>query len=83
MNKQIQLFLLIIITTNAQTVIDVDLYRIAENMVDGPEAIAFDDEGKMYTANEDGRIIVLSRDGTDPYDFARTVGRPLGLKFDL
>ena len=83
MIKQIQLFLLIIITTNAQTVIDVDLYRIAEDMVDGPEAIAFDDEGKMYTANEDGRIIVLSRDGTDPYDFAQTEGRPLGLKFDL
>ena len=83
MNKQIQLFLLIIITTNAQTVIDVDLYRIAEDIVDGPEAIAFDDEGKMYTANEDGRIIVLSRDGTDPYDFAQTEGRPLGLKFDL
>ena len=51
--------------------------------MDGPEAIAFDDEGKMYTANEDGRIIVLSRDGTDPYDFAQTEGRPLGLKFDL
>ena len=83
MIKQIQLFLLFIITTSAQTVIDVDLYRIAENMVDGPEAIAFDDEGKMYTANEDGRIIVLSRDGTDPYDFAQTEGRPLGLKFDL
>ena len=83
MNKQIQLFLLIIITTNAQTVIDVDLYRIAEDIVDGPEAIAFDGEGKMYTANEDGRIIVLPRDGTDPYDFAQTEGRPLGLKFDL
>ena len=83
MIKQIQLFLLFIITTSAQTVIDVDLYRIAKNMVYGPEAIAFDDEGKMYTINEDGRIIVLSRDGTDPYDFSRTVGRPLGLKFDL
>ena len=83
MIKKAQLFLLFIITTSAQTVIDVDLYRIAENMVDGPEAIAFDDEGKMYTANEDGRIIVLSRDGTDPYDFAQTEGRPLGLKFDL
>ena len=83
MIKKAQLFLLFIITTSAQTVIDVDLYRIAEDMVDGPEAIAFDDEGKMYTANEDGRIIVLSRDGTDPYDFAQTEGRPLGLKFDL
>ena len=83
MIKQIKIFLLFIITTSAQTVIDVDLYRIAEDMVDGPEAIAFDDEGKMYTANEDGRIIVLSRDGTDPYDFAQTEGRPLGLKFDL
>ena len=47
MIKQIQLFLLFIITTSAQTVIDVDLYRIAENMVDGPEAIAFDDQVKM------------------------------------
>ena len=74
MIKQIQLFLLIIITTNAQTVIDVDLYRIAENMVDGPEAIAFDDEGKMYNANEDGRIIVLLKDGTDHYNFAQTGG---------
>ena len=83
MIKQIKIFLLFIITTSAQTVIDVDLYRIAEDMVDGPEAIAFDDEGKMYTANEDGRIIVLSRNGTDPYDFAQTEGRPLGLKFDL
>ena len=83
MIKQVQLFLLFIITTSAQTVIDVDLYRIAEDMVDGPEAIVFDDEGKMYTANEDGRIIVLSQDGTDPYDFAQTEGRPLGLKFDL
>ncbi len=59
------------------------MYHIAKNMVYGPEAIAFDDEGKMYTTSEDGRIIVLSRDGTDPYDFSRTVGRPLGLKFDL
>ena len=82
MIKKIQLFLLFIITTSAQTVIDVDLYHIAEDMVNGPEAIAFNDEGKMYTANEDGRIIVLSRDGTNPYDFAQTGGRPLGLKFD-
>ena len=62
MIKKIQLFLLFIITISAQTVIDVDLYHIAEDMVNGPEAIAFNDEGKMYTANEDGRIIVLSRD---------------------
>ena len=82
MIKKIQLFLLFIITISAQTVIDVDLYHIAEDMVNGPEAIAFNDEGKMYTANEDGRIIVLSRDGTNPYDFAQTGGRPLGLKFD-
>ena len=36
----------------------------------------------MYTANEDGRIIVLSRDGSNPYDFVNTGGRPLGLKFN-
>ena len=78
----IYILLLFIIKVSAQTVIDTDLYRIAEGMVNGPEAIAFNDEGKMYTANEDGRIIVLSRDGTDTYDFAQTGGRPLGLKFD-
>ena len=63
-------------------VFDLDMHQIAMNNVNGPEAIAFSEEGLMYTANEDGRIIVLSRDGSNPYDFVNTGGRPLGLKFN-
>ncbi|MFL3007450.1 MAG: SMP-30/gluconolactonase/LRE family protein [Candidatus Neomarinimicrobiota bacterium] len=66
----------------SQTVFDLDMYQIAINNVNGPEAVAFSEAGLMYTANEDGRIIVLSRDGSNPYDFVNTGGRPLGLKFN-
>ena len=59
------------------------LEQIAVGNVNKPEAIAFDGNGLMYTANEDGRIIVLNRDGSNPQDYAQTGGRPLGLKFDL
>ena len=55
---------------------------MAINNVNGPEAVAFSEEGLMYTGNEDGRIIVLSRDGSNPYDFVDTGGRPCGLKFN-
>ena len=79
--KFISLVLLIHIS-KSQTVFDLDMYQIAINNVNGPEAIAFSEEGLMYTANEDGRIIVLSRDGSNPYDFVNTGGRPLGLKFN-
>ena len=65
-----------------QTVFDLDIHQVAINNVNGPEAIAFSEEGLMYTGNEDGRIIVLSRDGSNPYDFVNTGGRPLGLKFN-
>ena len=66
----------------SQIIFDVDLEQIAVGDVNGPEAIAFDDNGLMYTANEDGRIIVLNSDGSNPLDYAQTGGRPLGLKFD-
>ena len=66
----------------SQIIFDVDLEQIAVGDVNGPEAIAFDDYGLMYTANEDGRIIVLNSDGSNPQDYAQTGGRPLGLKFD-
>ena len=48
----------------------------------GPEDVALDAEGKIYTGFEDGRIIVLQPDGTQPRMFANTGGRPLGLVFD-
>src|SRR5678815_3895867 len=47
-----------------------------------PEDVALDAEGKIYAGFEDGRIIVLEPDGTQPRVFADTHGRPLGLIFD-
>jgi sugar lactone lactonase YvrE len=47
-----------------------------------PEDVALDADGKIYAGFEDGRIIVLQADGTQPRVFANTGGRPLGLVFD-
>jgi sugar lactone lactonase YvrE len=47
-----------------------------------PEDVALDAEGKIYAGFEDGRIMVLQPDGTQPRLFADTHGRPLGLIFD-
>ena len=47
-----------------------------------PEDLALDADGKIYAGFEDGRIIVLQPDGTQPRVFANTGGRPLGLVFD-
>lgn len=48
----------------------------------GPEDLAFDSSGRIYAGFEDGRIIQLQSDGTQPRVFANTGGRPLGLAFD-
>jgi sugar lactone lactonase YvrE len=47
-----------------------------------PEDVALDADGKIYGGFEDGRIMVLQPDGTQPRVFADTHGRPLGLIFD-
>src|ERR1043166_1375933 len=47
-----------------------------------PEDVALDSEGRIYAGFEDGRIIQLQADGTQPRGFANTEGRPLGLVFD-
>lgn len=47
-----------------------------------PEDVALDAEGNIYGGLEDGRIVVLNPDGTQPRVFADTHGRPLGLIFD-
>ena len=47
-----------------------------------PEDVALDAEGKIYAGFEDGRIMVLQADGTQPHVFADTHGRPLGMIFD-
>lgn len=49
----------------------------------GPEDVALDAEGKIYAGFDDGRIMVLLSDGSQPRLFANTGGRPLGLIFDL
>lgn len=48
----------------------------------GPEDVAFDKQGRVYSGLEDGRIVRLQAHGSEPETFARTSGRPLGLKFD-
>ncbi len=48
----------------------------------GPEDVALDAQGRIYGGFEDGRIIQLKADGSQPRVFADTHGRPLGLSFD-
>ena len=48
----------------------------------GPEDVALDAEGHIYTGLDDGRIMRLQADGTKPEVFSNTHGRPLGLAFD-
>ncbi|HJT67095.1 MAG TPA: SMP-30/gluconolactonase/LRE family protein [Pyrinomonadaceae bacterium] len=47
-----------------------------------PEDVAVDADGRIYGGLEDGRIVQLQPDGTQPRVFANTHGRPLGLVFD-
>lgn len=53
--------------------------RLADGAVDGPEAVAFDASGQLYTGVEDGRILRIDpRDGRCVV-VGNTQGRPLGL----
>src|SRR6185295_11226442 len=47
-----------------------------------PEDVAIDSGGRIYGGFDDGRIIQLQADGTQPHVFVNTQGRPLGLAFD-
>lgn len=47
-----------------------------------PEDVALDAQGRIYAGYEDGRIVQLQPDGSQPRLFANTQGRPLGLVFD-
>jgi sugar lactone lactonase YvrE len=47
-----------------------------------PEDVALDAQGRIYAGLEDGRIVQLQPDGTQPRLFANTQGRPLGMVFD-
>ncbi len=46
------------------------------------EGVAIDAEGRIYSGLEDGRVLRFEADGSRPFVFARTGGRPLGMQFD-
>jgi sugar lactone lactonase YvrE len=56
--------------------------RLLEGLGVGPEDVAFDLEGRLYTGFEDGRIVRVELPDGEPEVFADTGGRPLGLVFD-
>jgi len=56
--------------------------RILEGIGVGPEDIAFDCEGRLYTGFEEGLILRTPAWADDPELFVDTGGRPLGMVFD-
>lgn len=54
---------------------------LARGMIDGPEDVAVDAQGRVYGGTRDGKILRILPDGTVE-TFAVTHGRPLGLHFD-
>lgn len=48
----------------------------------GPEAIAFDHQGRIYASTHNGNIVRLPADGSSAENWANTGGRPLGIAFD-
>jgi sugar lactone lactonase YvrE len=59
-----------------------DLLRVPLPNGHGPEDIAIDDQGRVYTGLDDGRILRWDRPDAPPVEIADTDGRPLGLHFD-
>ncbi len=54
--------------------------RIAQGGVVGPEAIAFDAQGRLYSGLSDGRVVSMNPDGGDCRVLGNTGGRPAGLQ---
>jgi sugar lactone lactonase YvrE len=48
----------------------------------GPEDVAIDSQGRIYSGMQDGRILRFQADGSQYEVFANTEGEPLGLQFD-
>ena len=59
-----------------------NVQRISLGEGQHPEDIALDAAGNIYGGFDDGRIVQVKADGTQPKVFANTNGRPLGLVFD-
>jgi len=55
---------------------------LAGGRVHGPEDVAFDGLGRLYTGTADGTLLRLRLPDGSPEEFAVTGGRPLGLRFD-
>jgi sugar lactone lactonase YvrE len=53
--------------------------RIATNIGKGPEAVAFDKQGRIYAGFDDGRVARFEADGSGYNMLANTSGRPLGI----
>jgi sugar lactone lactonase YvrE len=56
--------------------------RILPEAGPGPEAVAATSDGWLYAGLQDGRVVRMRVDGSGLETFARTGGRPLGMKFD-
>jgi sugar lactone lactonase YvrE len=63
------------ITTPAQ------VEPVTAEVINGPEDVASDGEGNLYTGDRDGVIWRFSSAGGEPVRFAEPGGRPLGLAF--
>lgn len=59
----------------------IDVERHLEGLGVGPEDVAVDAQGRVYTGFEDGRIVRFAPGG-DAEVFATLPGRPLGMEFD-
>jgi sugar lactone lactonase YvrE len=55
--------------------------RIGDGLGAGPEGLAIDSAGRLYTGFIDGRVMRMNADGTAATLLAETGGRPLGLSF--
>lgn len=56
--------------------------RLLEGFGTGPEDVAFDEAGNLYTGFQGGAIVKVPPDGGEPEVFVNTSGRPLGMTFD-
>lgn len=56
--------------------------RLLDGIGHGPEDVAFDAGGRLYTGFEDGRIFRMTLPDGEPELYADTGGRPLGMVFD-
>lgn len=59
---------------------DIELLDIAR--CHGPEAVALDNQGRIYVTTHEGFIVRLHADGSKAEKWADTKGRPLGIDFD-